>query len=395
MSSKLKPIEVYSLFELEIERIVTGGYGLGHYAGKVVLVPLASPGDRLKVKPYKIHENFCKAEIVEIIKPSPYRIAPVCKYFGECGGCDFQHLNYETQLEVKVEIIKDCLRRIGKIDPPDKIPIIHSDEMFGYRLRAHWHFSLAESKAGYFRRDSNEIVDIELCPILSPNLQKFLIEMRGRLESEKFSNDKGHVEVVSNETDVSVASDVFKDEPRDIQVKVGDNIYFLNARSFFQANRFLLEKLIELAIEGASGTTCLDLYCGVGFFTLPLAKNFKTVLAVEQARESILLAMKSAKAAGLENIKFHSQKVRDFLKQNQQFFDFILIDPPRTGVEKEVLESLLKLAPFEICYVSCDPATLARDLRRLSAKYKITSVKAIDMFPQTHHIETVVRLRKI
>jgi 23S rRNA (uracil1939-C5)-methyltransferase len=390
------------ILEVDIEKIVPGGYGLGYTKSLAVFVPLASEGDKLKVRVYKRNAQTAFAEIVEITEPSRIRQKPICRYFGECGGCDFQHLPYSVQLEKKVEIIRDCLQRIGKIQF-NEITIIPSKQTSGYRLRAQWHIDVESKRVGYFRRNSNNVVDVETCPILAPKLQEFLSKFRSQVIYRDFqANKKIHVDVATDGKNVCVFSENFPTEADKLSIKVGVEKYFFNSKVFFQANRFLLEKLIKTALEDVSGEVALDLYCGVGFFTLPLARRFKKVLAIEENAEAVEFAIKNAKVAELENIEFFtnktgeffSKKVGDLVKETSEKFDFVLLDPPRTGTEKKVIEELLRLEPKHICYVSCDPATLARDLRKLLGKYDLISITAIDLFPQTHHVEVVAKLQR-
>jgi len=390
------------ILEVDIEKIVPGGYGLGYAKGLTVFVPLASEGDKLKVRVYKRSAQTAFAEIVKIKEPSKIRQKPICQYFGECGGCDFQHLPYSIQLEKKVEIIRDCLRRVGKIQF-NEITIIPSEQALGYRLRAQWHIDVESRRVGYFRRNSNNVVDVETCPILAPKLQEFLSNFRSQAIYWSFrANKKIHIEVATDGKNLSVFSEDFPTKANDLLIKVGAEEYFFSSKVFFQANRFLLEKLIKTALEDVSGQMALDLYCGVGFFTLPLARRFKKVLAIEENAEAVEFAIKNAKVAGLENIEFFTNKTGEFLSKKvdelvgktSEKFDFVLLDPPRTGTEKKVIGELLRLEPKNICYVSCDPATLARDLRKLLEKYDLISITAIDLFPQTHHVEAVAKLQR-
>jgi 23S rRNA (uracil1939-C5)-methyltransferase len=394
-------MSVSDILEVEIEKLVSGGYGLAHSGNLTIFVPLASRKDKLKVKIYKKNSQAVFAEIIEILNPSTTRQQPKCCYFGECGGCNFQHLPYQSQLDEKVEIIRDCFRRIGKIDVGE-IKVIASQQAWNYRLRAQWHIDTRTKHIGYFKRNSNDVVDVESCPILAPKLQEFLGKLRSQMAYLKSEKEKIHLDVATDGIKVSTFSEDLPSETIELSVKVGTEKYFFNSKVFFQANRFLLKALIEAATEQASGENALDLYCGVGFFTLPLARKFKNVVAIEENPEAIKFARKNAKLAKLRNIEFFSTKVKNFLTEDLKDaslakldkLDFVLLDPPRTGNEKKVLEKLIELAPQKICYVSCDPATLARDLKELTENYEIISIVAIDLFPQTHHIETVVRLQK-
>ncbi|MCS6874559.1 MAG: class I SAM-dependent RNA methyltransferase [Pyrinomonadaceae bacterium] len=377
------------ILELTIEKIVPGGYGLGHANGFAVFVPLTAVGDKVRAKVVKKSEKFYKAELVEIIEASPFRQKPRCQYFGNCGGCDFQHLKYEFQLKAKVGVIYDCLRRIAGINYENEIQVIPSYE-FEYRLRAEWH--VRDGRIGYFRYNSNHLVEIEHCSILAPRLQELLTDLRYGKKYEGI--EKTEIEVITDGDKTSVFSALEK-EPSDVELTIGKERYLVNARLFFQANRYLLVDMLDRTVGDAGGERCLDLYCGVGFFTLPLARRFKEVYAVEQAGEAIGYARRNAEMAGLKNIKFFAQKVSSFLDRSLPELDLVLLDPPRTGAEGRVIEKIIFLEPAEIYYVSCDPATLARDLKKLVKKYGIYSITAIDLFPQTHHIETIVKLRRI
>ncbi len=381
--------------EVRIEKIVPNGFGLGFADGLTVFVSLAAAGDELRVRINQIKGKIAFAEIVEIIKPAAERIAPPCVYFASCGGCDFQHLNYETQLQAKVGIIKDCLTRIGKINFSGEIKIIGSPKEFGYRARAAWHADTRTRKIGYFRHNSHNIIDVETCPILTDELQKTLTELRGTIEWESFWAEKIEIEAANAGSEVSVYSDELIEPTEELSFTAKGEKYFYNAQSFFQGNPFLIEDLIDAALGDAAGIFALDLYCGVGLFTLPLARRFEKVVGIEASEKAIEFARKNIENARLENADVFAENVAEWLAENDSEADFILLDPPRVGTEKEIIESVLKISPKEIAYVSCEPSTLARDLRVLCENdYEIQSITAIDLFPQTHHIETVVRLKK-
>ena len=392
MSKKYKNGETLNV---KIEKIVPNGFGLAFAENLTVFVPLAARGDTLCVKIYQLKGKTAFAEIVEILRPSAERSEPPCVYFGRCGGCDFQQMDYETQLAAKVEIIRDSLTRIGKINYEKEIPIISSPKPLRYRARAQWHIDTRRHKIGYFQRNSHNVIDVENCPILTDELQKTLTDFRREIEWESFWGEKVEIEASSADGKVSVYSDETIEPTEEISFEVYDEKYFYSAKSFFQGNPFLIESLMRFALENASGSRALDLYCGVGLFTLPLARKFEKVIGVEANSEAIDFAEKSAENARLENIEFKRESVDSFLAETAlPDIDFVLLDPPRAGAEKETIENIVKLNPREISYVSCEPSILARDLRILiDAGYKIESITAVDLFPQTHHVETVVRLK--
>jgi len=392
-----KSHKIGEILDVKIEKIVPNGFGLAFAENLTVFVSLAAKGDRLRVK---INEKKGKAaftEIVEIIEPSKDRTKPECPYFGVCGGCNFQHINYQAQLEAKVGIVRDCLTRIGKINYEKEIQIIGSPKPYGYRARAQWHLDTRRRKFGYFQRHSHKIVDAKVCPILMPELEKTLRDLRENVAWESFWSETVEIETATDGREVSVYSAETIEPTEELRFEANGEKYFYDATSFFQGNLFLIGKLIETSTKDAAGETALDLYCGVGLFTLPLARKFKRVFGVEGNSKAIEFARKNVENARLENVEFFTENVGDFLAENQnrlQNLDFVLLDPPRSGAEKETIERLIKLKPKQISYVSCEPSILARDLRVLTESfYTIESIVALDLFPQTHHVETVVRLK--
>ena len=381
--------------EVRIEKIVPRGFGLAFAQELTVFVPLSAPGDHLRVRIVEIKKRTAFAEIVDVIKAGEQRIAPPCKYFGTCGGCDFQQLNYAAQLDAKVGIIRDCLHRIAKIEYDAEIFIIPSSQQFGYRSRARWHIDRDKKAIGYFARDSHVVIDIASCPILTPELNSAFENLRQATEWEMLWDGQAEIEAaVGEDGKVSVFSTEMIEPVTELSFTANGDQYAYSAETFFQSNKFLISELIDTAVAGASGEMAFDLYCGVGLFALPLAKQFATVVAVEEDSSAVGFAKKNVANAGLGNVKVVAKDVGHFLSQNKTTkIDFILIDPPRAGTKKEVITAIAALRPAQISYVSCEPSILARDLRILiDAGYNIEKVTALDMFPQTHHVETVVRL---
>jgi tRNA/tmRNA/rRNA uracil-C5-methylase (TrmA/RlmC/RlmD family) len=393
LSKLYKPGKV---LDVTIEKIVPNGYGLGFAEGLTIFVSLAAIGDVARVRLDLVKGKIAFAEIVEIVKPSSERTDPPCVYFGTCGGCDFQQMNYPAQLEAKVGIIRDCLTRIGKIEYKKEIEIIGSPKPYNYRARAQWHADTRRRKLGYFKRNSHEIIDVETCPILTPELQNTLTGLRENIAWESFWSGIAQIDAANSGEQISVYSSEIVEPTREISFPARGEKYFYNAQSFFQGNPFLIEQLIETAIKGAGGETALDLYCGAGLFTLPLARNFRNVIGIEGNGKATEFARKNLENAGLENGRIHTENVDEWLAENADSFhgiDFVLLDPPRAGTLNTTIKNLLQILPKQISYVSCEPSLLARDLRVLcESKYEIESITALDLFPQTHHVETVVRL---
>src|SRR6266496_262540 len=424
--------------EVTIERILPGGLGLAHAEGKTVMVALAAPGDRLRIQIDRVKGNVSFGRIQEILTPSPNRVEPPCPYFGRCGGCDFQQLSYEAQLAAKLEIIKDCLRRIGSIETIPDFEITPAPNQWHYRSRAQWRYDAIRQRLGYFESGSRRVCDVAACAVLVPELQQMLSSLRERMQDGSLPEDTRDVRAVAGNKGVSIApnyvggrivsegsaeqgssptvregldSSVEPEVVREVSRTIHGENYTLNAESFFQTNDDLVSALIDAALSGASGEVAVELYCGVGLFTIPLARRFARVIGVEDDRAAADFALINLANAGLTNAKIANEDVSDWLKENLECGDlsplsekrrpidaleqpdFLLLDPPRTGAESRVITGILGFRPQKICYVSCDPATLARDLKKLiSGGYTLDSLAAFDMFPQTHHVETIVRL---
>jgi tRNA/tmRNA/rRNA uracil-C5-methylase (TrmA/RlmC/RlmD family) len=381
---------------VEIERILPGGVGLAHAEGKTVLVSLAAPGDQVRVQVEREQGNVLFASVVEVLTPSPVRVEPPCPYFGRCGGCDFQQLTYEAQLAAKAGIISDCLQRIARLDPLPPIAVHPSPNNWRYRVRATWQIDQDKREIGYYERGSRRVCDVVDCAVLMPELQETLEQVRAT-EWSQFPPDLKHLDVVAGENDVSLSPAFGEFETNELSLWVGNEVYQYNAESFFQINPALLPELIEFALTDAEGETALDLYCGVGLFTLPLSRRFAKVIGVEANAVATRFARRNLRQAGLANARVLTATVADWARANSSadLVDFVLLDPPRAGAESVVIKAILELKPKRISYVSCDPATLARDLKKLIASgYAIESIAGFDLFPQTHHVETVVLLRR-
>ena len=409
--------------EVTIERILPGGFGLAHADGRTIMVALAAAGDRLRIRVDRVKGNVSFAVIEEILLPSPQRVEPPCPYFGRCGGCDFQQMNYQAQLDAKLEIIRDCLRRLARIENITEFQITPAPDPWRYRSRAQWQYDSIRQRLGYFESGSRNVCDVAECAVLAQPLQNTLASLREQMATASLPAARDFRAVIGDEgvsisppvqgssSTVREGSDlaVESQEVRDITRTIHGESYRLNAESFFQANDGLLPQLIDAAIGDAQGETALELYCGVGLFTLPLARRFARVIAVESDPAAAVFARESLARASLTNTEVAIRDVGVWLDDVRRHdlsrltetsaaalqgqIDFVLLDPPRTGAESRVIAGVLGLKPQRISYVSCDPATLARDLKKLIAGgYTLAGLSAFDMFPQTHHVETVVHL---
>ena len=390
--------KIGDLREVDVKKIVPGGYGLAFAENLTVFVVLAVMGDKVQVRLNEIKGKTAFAEIEKIIEPGSQRIQPPCPYVGRCGGCDFQQMTYDAQLEAKVGIIRDNLHRIGKIEYENEIAIVPSPREFGYRLRAQWHIDGKHREIGYYQRDSRNLVSIEHCPILVPELDAELQRLRREFDWTNFWPEKGAIDAAcGDEGSLSVYSADVDLGDAEITFSAAGEKYTFAAHAFFQGNRDLIDTLVSTALGDTTGERALDLYSGVGLFTLPLARKFAKVTAVEDYGPAVEFARKNIGNAGLSNVELVNKPVGRYLAEvSGSNIDFVLLDPPRSGTEKKTVLDLIALQPRVVSYVSCDASVLARDLRRfLDGGYGIESITAIDLFPQTHHVETVVRLKAL
>ena len=388
--------------EAEVERILPGGVGLAHARGQTLLVSLAAPGDRARVRVVSVRGRVAFASITQILSPSPDRVEPPCPYFGRCGGCDFQQLSYPAQLAAKAEIIRDCLRRVAGVEPPAPVAVEPSPAEWRYRSRARWQHDPLRRQLGYYERGTRRVCDVVACPVAAPPLQEKLTALRELLRRGELPEEAAEFEAVAGDDGVSLLPPLAEGDRLARRLTAAGESYGFDASCFFQINHTLLDALVREGVGDAAGELALDLYSGVGLFTLPLARRFRRVVGVEGHAGAAAFARRNLADAGLTNAEVEASPVGPWMKRNADRFergegaarpDFVLLDPPRTGAEPEAVEALTRLRPAHVSYVSCDPATLARDLKRLlTAGYRLASVRAFDMFPQTHHVETVVHL---
>ena len=404
-------------FELTIEKLVYGGSGLGRHQEKVVFVPFSVPGDRLLVRPVEEKKTFIRGEIVRILKPGKGRVPPVCPYFEKCGGCHWQQLEYSRQVEAKRQILEEIFHHRFPQTREFPITMRACAQPFAYRSRARVQLRGSGPKAsvGFFRSGSHSIQDIEHCPLFRPALNEALGSLRQfKLKVDTDSSPQEMDMACSMEEDTWATAHVGADADEGISTlfgtrrreevilrrKIGEFLYSVTASVFFQANDFMVSELVAIVRESAKGAgngSALDLFAGVGIFSLPLARQFAKVVAVENSPAACRLCSTNASAAGFSHIQVVCADVYAWLKSElppgPHKFDLILLDPPRTGAGADIMGQIRERAPETILYVSCDPQTLSRDLTKISTcDYRIDLVEGLDMFPQTYHFETVVRL---
>jgi 23S rRNA (uracil1939-C5)-methyltransferase len=351
--------------ELSIDALAAGGDGVGRVAGLVVFTPRTAPGDRVRVRLREVRRRFARAEVVEILAPGPARRPAPCPWFGACGGCDWLHLDEAAQREARAAILRDALLRIGGFGSLPAVEHLPSPASLGYRARAR--VAYARGRVGFRARHSHDVVDVARCAVLDPPTQEALARLRAAPPA-----GAGEVEIRGFQSPVRVGE-------RDLAVGPG---------AFFQANRALWEPWRDLVLEACGrGRLAVELYAGVGFFTSGLDRRFERVVAVERgpaARD----ARRNARAEIVE------AAAEDWAPRELEALapDLVLLDPPRTGCHSSVSGAIAAAKPPRVVYVSCDPATLARDLRPLRGGHRIARLVAIDALPQTHHVEALCAL---
>lgn len=366
-----------SKIETQIQDIAFGGEGVGRYNDFVVFVPFTIPGEKVLVEIAEVKKNFARAFLLKVLEPSPHRIEPLCEYFGDCGGCQYQHIAYPYQLQVKRKQIVDLLERIGGFTAPQVDEVSACPRPYQYRnkimVRSQWDKLQKKLVIGFLRYDNRLVSDIQECKIAEPTINEQLIKVR--------ENPPPH-------GGLKVMLRVL---PQDWEVPFD---------SFFQNNFYALPILVEKAaecIKESNAKYLIDAYCGIGFFGISLANFVEKVIGFDIDLQAIKAAKKNAELKGLRNCEFYPGKTEDLLPNLSKNLEntALLIDPPRTGVPAESLKFLRQNRPRQIIYVSCHPATFARDLKILceGGAFELKRVSPVDMFPQTKHVESVADLR--
>ncbi|MEO7142442.1 MAG: class I SAM-dependent RNA methyltransferase [Bryobacteraceae bacterium] len=391
---------------MQIEKWVYGGDGLARDNGRVVLTPFVLPGERARVEVVTEKADLVRTKLTEVVSAAADRVTAPCIYFQRCGGCQYQHAAYEFQVARKAEILREQLRRVGRIEFAGEIKTV-AGEPFGYRNRSQFH--LDGRRMGYYEGTSHKLLPIEQCLISSPKINATLAALRGMTRDPRFPNFIHEIELFTNETEVQInvqrtdrplaqrffdwcADEIPGMVPGPLDYAAAGGRFRVSGKSFFQVNRFLVDALVDAVLGDAKGASALDLYAGVGLFALKLARCFSPVWAVEQSGSAVEDLYWNIDRAGVK-IQVAQKRVEEFLASAQASPDFVVADPPRAGLGKQVVERLVALKPRVVMLVSCDPATLARDLAVFAASgYRIEKLTMIDLFPQTYHMETVARL---
>jgi 23S rRNA (uracil1939-C5)-methyltransferase len=439
--------------EIIIEKLIYGGDGLTRLPAdeqgrrKAVFVPFTLPGEKASVVFEEEKPGFARAKVESVLEPSPERIEPKCPYFQRCGGCQYQHAGYDFQVQSKSAILLENLQRLGKLELPSEIKL-HSASPWNYRNRARLQVRVDAGFAlGYLKRSSHELLPVESCPISSPLINHAIEVLWRQGREQQVPAELREVELFANHDDSQLMVELYCDPqenpkgwlgaaqnlvdrlrrelaeivsayvftqpiararvaqghiseqpewtlgPGEFRYLTRSGAMRVSGGSFFQVNRSLIYDLVAIVCANRSGKTALDLYAGVGLFTAALAPSFDHIVAVESSQSSVSDLQYNCPPNG----KAVRATVEQYLASRAERLrpDFVVVDPPRAGLGERVTRSLGKLAAPRLTYVSCDPATLARDLAMLTAGgYRLEQVHLVDLFPQTYHIETVVELAR-
>ena len=383
---------------LRIAKYAGEGTCIAYENEKVIFVRYVLPGELVRIKIYKETKDYGMGEPLEILEASPDRIKPECKYFGLCGGCDYQLLSYDKQIEIKTDLIVETFRRIGKIELNGLTGVIRSPKPFYYRNTETFKVNPRRQTIGFFRKDTKFVVDTDACMLAMPAINQALADVRVQSVfppyNMKVRTTDGGDTVVN-----FVKTDKYEDRPVYETVKAaGREIKFkISKDSFFQVNNSMvplwLEKIISF-LDADGHERIFDLYCGIGLITLFVSYFARETLGVEIAKSSVADANHNVSVNGIKsNVQFIQASVEEKLPE-LGYADVMIIDPPRRGVDQAGIDVLLKMTPEKIIYSSCKPATMARDISLLSEKYELSQLWLCDMFPQTHHGELLALLKK-
>jgi tRNA/tmRNA/rRNA uracil-C5-methylase (TrmA/RlmC/RlmD family) len=356
-----------------------GGEGVARIGEFVVFVPFVLVGEEVEVEITEVKKRFARAKVVRILKPSSNRVQPLCQYFGDCGGCQYQHVAYPVQLEIKRKQVADLFERIGGFPAAAVSPVIPCPSPYGYRnrimIRSQWDKFKQGLNIGFIRADNRLVVDIEECKIAEPAINTEITRVR------RNPPPKGGLKVV---------------------LRIPPEGWEVPHDSFFQNNFFLLPELVKVVrddLQERGMQVLVDAYCGVGFFSIEAASLVEKVVGIELDNLAIKAARKNAAQKGVQNTEFLAGRTEELLPGLLATLDpgktAVLLDPPRTGCPQPTLDLLRSSGVGQVIYVSCHPATLARDLNILCANnvFELKHVVPLDMFPQTQHVECVANVR--
>lgn len=405
-----------SEIRVKVSDMAHGGDAVARHEGKVIFVPYAVPGEEILVELTEEKANYARARLLEVVTASPQRVEPRCPHFGTCGGCQWQHIAYETQLNLREEILRTQFRRVGQLSAISMKPSLRAANPWRYRNHVQLHLD-ETGHLGFMAAKERRVVPIRECPIMHPLVadvfaaldvdfpeleqvsiraapttgqQLLVLETRGdTAPALEIDMPASCVLLLEDGTPVTYVGDSH------ITENLTDGSFRISAASFFQVNTAQAEQLLETVhrhLDPQGDEVLLDVYCGVGTFGLTLAGSVRKVIGIEESTAAAADARFNSQDT--PNVQIVHGRAEELVPDLEEKIDLVILDPPRRGCHADVLAALPKLGPTKIIYVSCDPATLARDVRRLvQSGYQLMEVQPVDMFPQTCHVEAVSLLR--
>lgn len=394
--------------KVRIEKLDHFGRGITYIDGKVCFVEHALPEEIVELEITKETKKYLLGKAIDYLETSPDRVIEKCKYFNTCGGCNLQHYDFTKENEYKQEKVQELLERFGKLSI--KVEDIIYQEPRNYRNKITLHGK--DKKLGLYKKETNELIEITSCNLVDKRINDIIPTLKelakvNEIEEVTIRTDndseKLMVKIIGTVTNIEILKDIdvliINDKviTKDNQIisRIGNKKYYLSIDSFFQVNKTLTEKLydeVRTVVEKTKPNKVLDLYCGTGTIGIYVSDYTKEVVGVDYSKSNIKDANKNKELNNLTNITFINNKVENVIDSFKEEFDLVIVDPPRAGLDPKTIENLKRINSKTIVYVSCDLATLARDLKELSTTYNIDYVKPFNMFPRTYHVETVVLL---
>lgn len=391
---------------MKIEKIDNKGRGITYYNGLITFVNNALPDEEVKINITSENKKFYTADALEISNDNKNRVLPKCPYYNTCGGCNLQHINIEYEDEFKENKVKEILRKYANVDVPLKIN--KNDKELFYRNKIT--LKIEDGKWGFYNDSTHKLCEISQCLIANNSINEFLKQNTLKINNGVItirSNYEGYLLlIITTEEKLDINKDnlpsnisgiilnnkcIYKDNY--FYDYIDDMKFKVSYDSFFQVNNYMASNIFKILRNNVKGKNLLDLYCGVGTLGLSLKDNFKNIYGIEKVKNAIIDAKHNAKINNVSNAFFYDGDTAKILDKLNQKFDTVIVDPPRSGLNKETLEHIKRINPKTIVYVSCDPMTLARDISELS-EYKVEKANVLNMFPKTYHVESVVILNR-
>lgn len=363
---------------VKIENLSHEGRGITKINEKVTFVKNALPNEVVDIRLTKEKKNYNEAEVIKVLEPSKDRVTEVCPYYNECGGCEIMHMNYNSQLKFKKEKVKNILKKYAALEVNPSI--IASNKDFNYRNKITLHNK--NNCLGYMKQNTNEIIKIDYCPLAMNSINDYIKELKQITEEKLIIRTNENGNIISNIKD------------NDLIIEINNIKFYVDIKSFFQVNNYICSKIFETLEKTIENTnTCLDLYSGVGTLSIIASKKVKKVYSIEINENSYKNAIKNIKLNDIKNIIPYHGKVEEKIKEIKEKIDLIITDPPRSGMDTVTIDTIKELKPSKIIYISCDPMTLARDIKILKDNYTLENITLFDMFPNTKHVESLCILK--